>query len=61
MARNVFLWGGAPDNAPNLELMRQFTSEVLRTESKKLLYIPIAMPETTYKGVEYTYAMMHEA
>jgi len=58
---NLFLCGGKPENSQKHELVALFTAEVLRRESKRILYIPLAMPEMVYKGVDYTYDMMFEA
>ena len=58
---NLFLCGGKPENGAKHELVALFTTAVLRKESKRILYIPLAMPEMVYKGVDYTYDMMFEA
>ena len=54
----IFLCGGAELQVD--ELNKTFASEVLKSPSKTLLYIPIAHPEIVAKGIVYTHYAMYD-
>ena len=55
---HLFVGGGAEGKIPELD--KKFALELSKQREKKLLYLPIAHPEITYKGIKYTYAGMFE-
>lgn len=57
----LFLCGGQAENKPGIKLVTAFADAVLRSESKKLLYLPMAMPEGIYNSINYTYDAMFNA